>query len=219
MIVSNTTNVYHSIVGSPSLSCPETDKDHAGICIEECSVDVECDDGHKCCSNGCGHSCVKGVPVPYSEPPLQCPSYIPSTNCTKNCHNDSSCDERELCCSTGWCMACVEGEVPAPLCSAVREAAISNPALVYTPQCEKDGSFTPVQCYASIGYCWCVHTQTGEPLSDLLKSTKPICTSKFYIMYTLHKSLVISNPQTAATMEKYILLVRASWLVIVATAG
>ncbi|XP_062977424.1 kunitz-type serine protease inhibitor B1-like [Elgaria multicarinata webbii] len=31
----------------------------SGICVEECSSDASCGPGKKCCSNGCGHVCMK----------------------------------------------------------------------------------------------------------------------------------------------------------------
>ena len=29
----------------------------AGICVELCTSDFDCDGNQKCCSNGCGHVC------------------------------------------------------------------------------------------------------------------------------------------------------------------
>ncbi|KAM4611643.1 galactose-specific lectin nattectin-like [Polymixia lowei] len=31
----------------------------------------------------------------------------------------------------------------------------------YAPQCNSDGNFTPQQCWASSGFCWCVDISTG----------------------------------------------------------
>ncbi|XP_048354746.1 kunitz-type protease inhibitor 4 [Sphaerodactylus townsendi] len=31
----------------------------AGICVEQCSSNDDCSAGEKCCSNGCGHACMK----------------------------------------------------------------------------------------------------------------------------------------------------------------
>uniref|UniRef100_A0A803TXK7 WAP domain-containing protein n=1 Tax=Anolis carolinensis TaxID=28377 RepID=A0A803TXK7_ANOCA len=30
-----------------------------GLCVENCTSDKSCGPGEKCCSNGCGHDCVK----------------------------------------------------------------------------------------------------------------------------------------------------------------
>ena len=38
---------------------------------------------------------------------------------------------------------------------------------VYVPQCLDDGRWSPVQCWGSVGTCWCVDDQgakTGQPL-------------------------------------------------------
>ena len=32
-----------------------------GTCDEACSGDAECDLDSKCCSNGCGHDCIKSI--------------------------------------------------------------------------------------------------------------------------------------------------------------
>ncbi|XP_070539312.1 anosmin-1-like isoform X2 [Ptychodera flava] len=39
--------------------CPHPDsaRDFAAACVEECTEDVGCDGDFKCCSNGCGHTC------------------------------------------------------------------------------------------------------------------------------------------------------------------
>ena len=37
--------------------CPPVDPRRPGLCAELCSSDKDCDDGEKCCSNGCGHQC------------------------------------------------------------------------------------------------------------------------------------------------------------------
>ena len=40
--------------------CPSTDS-MLGICVEECSSDTDCQDKHKCCSNGCGRTCTDPI--------------------------------------------------------------------------------------------------------------------------------------------------------------
>ena len=47
--------------------CPSADS-LFGICIEECSRDMDCKDEQKCCSNGCGHSCVMPIIKGMSDP-------------------------------------------------------------------------------------------------------------------------------------------------------
>ena len=32
----------------------------------------------------------------------------------------------------------------------------------FIPQCEEDGSYSPIQCWASTGYCWCVDSNGIE---------------------------------------------------------
>ncbi len=36
----------------------------------------------------------------------------------------------------------------------------------YSPQCDFDGHFRPVQCHEH--YCWCVDEHTGQPESDMV---------------------------------------------------
>ena len=36
----------------------------------------------------------------------------------------------------------------------------------YRPQCLMKGMWRPKQCWGSVGMCWCVHSETGEKLSD-----------------------------------------------------
>uniref|UniRef100_A0A452HGW5 WAP domain-containing protein n=1 Tax=Gopherus agassizii TaxID=38772 RepID=A0A452HGW5_9SAUR len=38
-----------------------------GICVERCQGDNSCPPGQKCCSNGCGHVCMRPVPRPRGE--------------------------------------------------------------------------------------------------------------------------------------------------------
>ena len=47
-------------------------------------------------------------------------------------------------------------------CQSEREAALLLPPIgSYVPTCDDDGNFTPVQCSASTGSCWCVNIYTG----------------------------------------------------------
>ena len=42
--------------------CPNTEGMN-GICVEQCTADDSCEGEQKCCSNGCGHTCMAPVPV------------------------------------------------------------------------------------------------------------------------------------------------------------
>lgn len=40
-------------------SCPKVRPGQVGACVDLCNDDKDCPGEHKCCSNGCGHSCQK----------------------------------------------------------------------------------------------------------------------------------------------------------------
>ena len=144
-----------------------------------CSADAECSLGEKCCSNGCGHSCAKALVIPYHNPPLRCPAASVS-QCTTSCQANANCSSGEMCCPMSGCgTICVRGETPTPLCPVVRDQ-VSNATLIgaYLPSCEADGSFTPVQCHGSTGYCWCVDPVSGVPQSDMVRFQKPQCVAR-----------------------------------------
>ena len=164
--------------------CPKMSSDSVGACAEQCSSDGDCTEGYLCCSNGCGHSCMAPVYVPYHPPPLICPSVSSDTVgiCSEECGNGCS-ETDELCCSNGCGHSCIKGMVPSPLCSHIREGLLNGTVLIggYVPQCEEDGSFTQHQCHGSTGYCWCVNTSTGYPISDQIRFKMPQC-SKSYLV-------------------------------------
>ena len=41
--------------------CPFIESGDVGVCVDTCSHDGDCQESQKCCSNGCGHSCVETV--------------------------------------------------------------------------------------------------------------------------------------------------------------
>ena len=47
----------------------------------------------------------------------------------------------------------------------------SNKIGKYAPQCNEQTpeKYKPLQCHGSIGFCWCVDTDTGEKLSDVFR--------------------------------------------------
>lgn len=46
---------------------------------------------------------------------------------------------------------------------------ITNQIGTFAPQCNEQTpeKYKPLQCHGSIGFCWCVDTDTGEKLSDI----------------------------------------------------
>ena len=38
------------------------DGDVVGTCVDECHQDIHCRGEAKCCSNGCGHICMRPLP-------------------------------------------------------------------------------------------------------------------------------------------------------------
>ena len=166
-------------------SCPEIPQDMVGICSDECTDDSDCENETKCCSNGCGHVCKVPVRIPYYDPPLECPDLSGNQNagiCEEDCSDNTECtNEGELCCSNGCGTACMEAVLVSPRCSAVRDQVLNGTALIgpYIPQCEDDGNFSPTQCWGSTGSCWCVDTQSGEPVSDMIRFKEPQCASEF----------------------------------------
>lgn len=144
-----------------------------------CSSDSDCSGTTHCCSNGCGHVCKEPITIPYHHAPsLVCPEVTEETVgvCSEECDN---CGEGELCCSNGCGHVCREGVVSDTPCSVLRDS-IGGSGLMgaYVPQCEEDGIFSPIQCHASTGYCWCVSEETGVPVSDMVFGT-PQCSKYF----------------------------------------
>lgn len=155
------------------LSCPPLEPDAVGACAEMCSGDSGCDAGLKCCSNGCGHSCMRPVSIPYVAPPAACPDHeaLPSVCDTTSCE-DTGCPEGTLCCenSCGFTV-CVEGvQHPTPCQALLDSSSDSTPLFgAYRPQCTAEGLFSAVQYHSH--YCWCVDPATGRPQSDMVEVT------------------------------------------------
>lgn len=51
-----------------------------------------------------------------------------------------------------------------------------NGAQAYIPECTSDGRYQRIQCYRSVGYCWCVHEDTGKNIPGTsIKDGRPDC--------------------------------------------
>lgn len=85
--------------------CPRLLPNTAGACAEMCTGDASCPGNKKCCSNGCGHSCMSPV---FPSKPGFCPPLPPDTVgiCVDMCTGDASCPGNQKCCSNGCGHVC-----------------------------------------------------------------------------------------------------------------
>nr|XP_020516538.1 SPARC-related modular calcium-binding protein 1-like [Labrus bergylta]XP_029137262.1 SPARC-related modular calcium-binding protein 1-like [Labrus bergylta] len=68
-------------------------------------------------------------------------------------------------------------------CEREREALLSQVRSVwqdeerFIPECTADGRYSPAQCHAATGYCWCVRVDSGRPLPGTSARNRiPDCT-------------------------------------------
>lgn len=182
------TSCTHSTITTLPSSCPVfhscppvREDDEAGICVAECTLNSECPQDVHCCYTGCGYSCMTPEVIPYIPLPTlaTCPptSAVPCVldegSCDVDTSSDSDCDDGvSLCCENNCGGAvCVSPTGSTPCRDARRMAQERNEtqdSMVgrFAPQCDTDGRFRPIQCHEH--YCWCVHTLTGEPESDMV---------------------------------------------------
>ncbi len=45
----------------------------------------------------------------------------------------------------------------------------------FVPQCELDGNYKEVQCWGSVGQCWCVDRLTGVQIDGTMTRGTPKC--------------------------------------------
>ncbi|XP_050425020.1 SPARC-related modular calcium-binding protein 2 [Adelges cooleyi] len=66
-------------------------------------------------------------------------------------------------------------------CLTDRQEALDDPSTSshkYIPECTSDGRYKRVQCYKSVGYCWCAQEDTGKPIPGTsVKDSNPKCDS------------------------------------------
>nr|AAF02722.1 equistatin precursor [Actinia equina]AAO12123.1 equistatin [synthetic construct] len=109
-----------------------------------------------------------------------------------SCKADGSFDEVQCCASNGECY-CVdkkgkelEGtrqqgrptcERHLSECEEARIKAHSNSLRVemFVPECLEDGSYNPVQCWPSTGYCWCVDEGGVKVPGSDVRFKRPTC--------------------------------------------
>ncbi|XP_030837519.1 prestalk protein isoform X2 [Strongylocentrotus purpuratus] len=82
-----------------------------GTCNDACEHDGNCLTNQKCCSNGCGHTCVDAI-QPGDIKPGSCPRLENAGGalgrCEDHCVDDTSCSSTSKCCSNGCGRSCFE---------------------------------------------------------------------------------------------------------------
>ncbi|XP_078349655.1 thyroglobulin-like isoform X1 [Oculina patagonica] len=161
--------------------CPAVDIHHVGLCTSKCSSDRDCQGDQKCCSNGCGRTC--SAPVRQA-----CPRGAPFMMCLDNPCEGSSCPANPKAkCRANSCGKCtpqffddndnvVDCAKSITKCQKEYLDATSNPQLLglFTPNCRADGSYAPMQCHHSTGFCWCV-TKDGKEIPNTKIRGRPKC--------------------------------------------
>ena len=137
------------------------------LCAEPC--DFRCGDGQclprnrvcdrvlDCTDHSDAQNCSSGLEgVVYLQPsdlPLQCPNSddFPAV-CDAPACRAGQCGAGQLCCSSGCgSLTCTTGVPTQPLCRSIsRQVGLIG---AFRPSCERDGSFSEVQCHGSVmGY-------------------------------------------------------------------
>ncbi|XP_050523698.1 SPARC-related modular calcium-binding protein 1 isoform X2 [Daktulosphaira vitifoliae] len=64
-------------------------------------------------------------------------------------------------------------------CLKDRQEALDDPSASshkYIPECTSEGRYKRVQCYKSVGYCWCAQEDNGKPIPGTsVKDSNPKC--------------------------------------------
>ncbi|TMS37456.1 hypothetical protein L596_004385 [Steinernema carpocapsae] len=192
------------------LCCPAPEKmPRAGRCpkktvlleqIDSCKVDCrsddDCQNGHKCCYDGCGTACLQTEgdgflkhPSPSTEtasPNLPsnkvgvCVAPQGSQDCEdlrNQCVDDSDCPSIQKCCFDGCVKRCSFAQRTTG-CLHMK-AAFAQLGIGDFVKCNKDGDFAEVQCDRQ--YCWCVGTNGREAEGTRVSNNlTPDCHSQRY---------------------------------------
>ncbi|XP_038060648.1 ovoinhibitor-like isoform X4 [Patiria miniata] len=152
-------------------ACQDLPQDMAGICVEDCSGDSDCEGNFKCCSNGCGIQCQK--PVAEKQCSIACNKMYDPVCGTDGVTYGNECTLRYLKCTRNqdFIHQKNEGECPhhrrVGPCEQEKNLKLDRASMVgqTTPRCDNKGFYRPMQCSGSIGSCWCV-TREGLQVTE-----------------------------------------------------
>nr|XP_006822461.1 PREDICTED: neurogenic locus notch homolog protein 1-like [Saccoglossus kowalevskii] len=155
-------------------TCPAPQPGTVATCDEACSYDYDCAHNEKCCSNGCGNTCI----VVQTEKLGTCPSVAPGSvgTCVDYCQSDFDCADNDKCCSNGCghsCVAMQDNTNPGgrggyqlsdepPCMVELRDTEINSTPGMFKPRCNEAGFYTNEQCWESNNICWCVTKMGNE---------------------------------------------------------
>uniref|UniRef100_A0A1I8AEE0 Thyroglobulin type-1 domain-containing protein n=1 Tax=Steinernema glaseri TaxID=37863 RepID=A0A1I8AEE0_9BILA len=195
-------------IGGKGICCPAPEKmPRAGKCPRQaillqdiasckldCRSDDDCQQGHKCCYDGCGTVCLqmegelgrKSVP-PSTE--TSSPNLPPNKiglcavpqgrgECgdrRNECVDDSDCPSIQKCCFDGCAKKCAFAQ-RTTACLHLK-ASLSQLGVGDTVKCTREGEFADVQCDKE--YCWCVGRNGRETQGTRVSSgLTPNCASQ-----------------------------------------
>lgn len=100
----------------------------------------------------------------------------------------------------GPCVAVVELSKCELDRASAQEQMETSASDVYVAQCNEDGSYSPVQCHLSFGYCWCVNEE-GKPVpGTAIRHQRPTCDAEPVNVVVVDQSL-LSTPAKPAAKE------------------
>lgn len=70
---------------------------------------------------------------------------------------------------------CVAGSRPKSKCEVERDSVSQFLIGAFIPKCEKDGSYSKIQCHGSTGSCWCVDEQGRKLEETETRFSEPDC--------------------------------------------
>ncbi|XP_053545555.1 WAP four-disulfide core domain protein 3-like isoform X2 [Bombina bombina] len=151
-------------------SCPPLKPGSAGLCINRCDQDSDCQGTLKCCSNGCGKTCQAPNSIPPETKAGSCPPLKPGSAgiCVNRCDQDSDCQGNLKCCSNGCGKTCeapnsIPQETKAGSCPPIKHGS----AGICVNMCDQDS-----KCEGNLKCCSNGCGKTCQAPNSIPKETK-----------------------------------------------